>query len=391
LNSASVPLGWNFADCGLRWTRNLGHNLIREINLSFNDLVAERMDSFFLDFWSAFTMPGNKRNGYNNMIGNIAELTNPRSISTVPANYQSLPTYVLNIPVPFFYSRDSGISLPTAAIPYNDMVHYVTFRDVNELLIVDNYALKLSTSCQRVNLTNSNPLVNCDMWAEYAIVSNVERAQMGKAPRDILMEQVQTAPKQTFDPNLSQSPNYDIRFSHAVKVLFFAAYNTTTKSEGSNYGTVSPFVKITTNGPLVDFYGNHGIADPIENTSLIYENTTRLAQMGSDYYSLVNPFFHAPVIPIAVGYHTYSYSLDFISLDPMGSTNYGKLTNVSIVPTASAAAVSAANPTINSDYLGTPTTQADSNVIKQKYSFIVTAVNNNIIRISGGALGFPVL
>jgi hypothetical protein len=31
----------------LRWTRNLGHNLIQEINLSFNDLVAERMDSFF--------------------------------------------------------------------------------------------------------------------------------------------------------------------------------------------------------------------------------------------------------------------------------------------------------------------------------------------------------
>jgi len=37
LNPSAVPLGWNFADCGLRWTRNLGHNLIREINLSFND------------------------------------------------------------------------------------------------------------------------------------------------------------------------------------------------------------------------------------------------------------------------------------------------------------------------------------------------------------------
>ena len=27
----------------------------------------------------------------------------------------------------------------------------------------------------------------------------------------------------------------------------------------------------------------------------------------------------------------------------------------------------------------------------QTYSYVVTAVNNNIIRISGGALGFPVL
>ena len=30
--------------------------------------------------------------------------------------------------------------------------------------------------------------------------------------------------------------------------------------------------------------------------------------------------------------------LDFICLDPLGSTNYGKLTNVSIIPTASATA-----------------------------------------------------
>jgi hypothetical protein len=60
-----------------------------------------------------------------------------------------------------------------------------------------------------------------------------------------------------------------------------------------------------------------------------------LAQMGSDYFSLVNPYYSAPVIPFETGYHMYSYSLDFISLDPMGSTNYGKLTNVSIIPEAS--------------------------------------------------------
>jgi hypothetical protein len=59
----------------------------------------------------------------------------------------------------------------------------------------------------------------------------------------------------------------------------------------------------------------------------------------------------------------------------MGSTNYGKLTNVSIVPEASSQAKAAAEDVSN----------------KQTYEFIVTAINNNIIRVSGGALGFPVL
>jgi hypothetical protein len=78
----------------------------------------------------------------------------------------------------------------------------------------------------------------------------------------------------------------------------------------------------------------------------------------------------------------YSYSLDFICLDPMGSTNYGKLTNVSTVPEASAGAIAGA--------AGTGAAGSGANYA-QTYEYIVTCVNNNIIRVSGGALGFPVL
>jgi len=71
-----------------------------------------------------------------------------------------------------------------------------------------------------------------------------------------------------------------------------------------------------------------------------------------------------------------------MTLDPLGSTNYGKLTNVSIVPEASATAVAAASGT-GVNYSGA--------YYAQTYEFIVTCINNNIIRVSGGALGFPVL
>jgi hypothetical protein len=121
--------------------------------------------------------------------------------------------------------------------------------------------------------------------------------------------------------------------------------------------------------------------------------------MGADFFSLVNPYYTAPVIPEVKGYHAYSYSLDFICLDPMGSTNYGKLTNVSIVPEATALAIAAngANSTGSATTLplsnGTSSgTVNNTNVNRQqKYEFVLTCVNNNIIRISGGALGFPVL
>jgi hypothetical protein len=361
----------------LRWTRNFMHNIIRECCITFNDLVAARFDNYHLDFWAAFTVPAGKRNGYNNMVGNFSGMTQG------VASGGTIPAYTLNLPLPFFYGRDSGVALPTAALPYNEMRINFSFRNWSDLLILSNASV--ATGEQRLNIAvgstsdiASEPVLSTvQVWADYAIVSNDERKRMACAPRDILIEQVQTAPRQSFTPATNPQQQFDIRFSHAIKVLFFSVRNKTWGSEWSNYMTNSP----VTTGTITNFFPT-GSADPILQTSLIYENTNRLSQMGSDYFSLVNPYFRAPVIPLETGYHMYSYSLDFIALDPMGSTNYGKLTNVSIVPEASTAAITGANGT------GTTGEGAD---FAQTYEFIVTAVNNNIIRISGGALGFPVL
>lgn len=358
------------------WTQNLMHNLIYECSITFNDMQAARFDNYHLDFWAAFTTPAGKQNGYNNMIGNIPGLIQPVTKTG------ALQPAVLNLPLPFFYGRDSGVALATAALPYNEMRINFSFRDWPQLL---NYNAGPSAGqpTQSVPasaaLLESAPTISfANVWANYAIVSNDERKRMGCAPRDILMEQVYKAPLQNWNPLSNPYPSYDLRFSYAIKVIFFAVQNKSNIAEGSNYTTTSGVVQATGSGTYTVFYGG---ADPILETSLVYENTARLYQMGSDYFSLVNPWFHSPVIPIATGYHSYSYSLDYICLDPMGSTNYGKLTNVSIQPTASPAAIVAAN---SGAYSNSP-------YFNQIYQFITDVVNNNIIRISGGALGFPVL
>lgn len=368
----------------LSWTPNLMHNLIREAAITFNDLVAARFDSFQLDFWSAFTTPAGKQIGYANMIGQTTDLIEPS---------MELPAKTLNLPLPFFFSRDSGVALPTAALPYNDMRINFSFRNLNELLNAwdvyqdpgnaDAYIYGPArpavpnSDVGTVDLSSS-----CTVWANYAIVSNDERKRMACAPRDILIEQVQTAPIQSFNPQNSSS--FDIRFSHAIKVLFFAVQNYTVGSYWSNYTTreALPCAGAASDHESLTLDGYFPGTDPIAETSLIYENTQRLANMGSDYFSLVEPYFAAPVIPNVCGYHMYSYSLDFICLDPLGSTNYGKLTNVSIIPAASqdAKCVSFAAP-------GEQTAAAcypNNWKRPQQFRFVVTAVNNNIIRISGG-------
>lgn len=360
----------------LSWTPNVAHNLVREACITFNDLVAARFDNFLLDFWAAFTTPGAKQIGYSNMIGTTSDLIDPSLV---------LPSKTLNLPLPFFYARDSGVSLPTAALPYNDMRLNFSFRGLFDLLNAweaqtpaggGSVVYAPGRPATSSDLQNANvDLSNVQVWANYAIVSNDERKRMACAPRDILIEQVQTAPVQTYNP--ANTATYDIRFSHAIKVLFFAVQNSSITSYWSNYTTSSPTVcSSSTDGTYLLLTGYFPGSDPIAETSLVYENTQRLANMGSDYFSLVEPWYAAPAIPVYAGYHLYSYSLDFICLDPLGSTNYGKLTNVSINPYSSADAQAAANPSTS--------VTNQTQVKAQTFRFVVTAINNNIVRISGG-------
>ena len=81
---------------------------------------------------------------------------------------------------------------------------------------------------------------------------------MACAPRDILVEQVQTMPTYLFNQRYElnknggvvsnanaqvQNVSADIRFSHAIKVMFFAAKNMANQSVHSNYSTGVPVLR----------------------------------------------------------------------------------------------------------------------------------------------------
>jgi len=358
--------------CAIRWTHNFAHNLIREAAVTFNDLIAERFDNYFLDFWAAFTVPASKQAGYNNMIGNTpGQYDCSHAIPGTISLGNTLPAFTINLPLPFFFTRDTGVALPTAALPYNEMRISLSFRDWTHLLVAYSSPTvrgAVGFVPSLVNVVAAPVMSNANVWAEYAIVSNDERKRMGCAPRDILIEQVQTAPRQTFKitTNTAQNNSTDIRFSHAVKYLFFAGQNTTVRSDWSNY----TLGNVGANG----WVGRANNIDTVSNATLLYENTQRLSGLPADYYSLVEPWYKAPTIPRETGYHMYSYSVNMYDVNPMGSTNYGKLTNVTLVMTAVI-----------------PPASATGFIDTNTYEGIIVAVNNNVIRVSGGALGFPVL
>lgn len=372
----------------IRWTRNLMHALIREASVAFNDLPVMRFDNFYLDFWSQFSTPAGKMNGYNNMIGNIEELYNPIAAGSTGL---TLPAATLNLPLPFFFSRDTGVALPAAGMPFNDMKLLFNFRDWSELLVLDDVLHSVSTTVSTSDLVSIPQLQSVDVWAEYAIVTKSERANIGKGTRDMIIEQVQTVSPSPFNP--AHPTKIDLRLAHAIKALFFSVRNKTTASEWSNYTSASPVPSLGSGaGHGAVNFAPSGSSDPIATASLIYESTQRLSNMGSDYFSLVNPWYNAVSIPVETGYHLYSYSLDLVSVNPMGSTNFGKLSNVSMEIAPSAPALRGSS--VVGTYLVPSTGEDDVNdgfAVTQVYDFILVAINHILLRIGGGQGGFPIL
>jgi hypothetical protein len=368
---AAAGVGNIVAASAVRWTRNFMHNLIKTCKIQFNDMLAEEFNSYNLDFWAAFSVPRSKQGAYDAMIGNTAQV-----IGQVQETASSTAT-TLMLPLPFFFSRDSGVALPTAALPYNDMRISFEFRTVAELLVHQNNTTNAYVALNpSTDLTTLPTLSAVAVWGNYAIVSNDERKRMACAPRDILIEQFESA-NQGSGTTLTAAAagdetQVDIRFSHAVKLLMFGARSVGLLSgaaEFSNYSSTLPAITAVS-GSLPTWATGLTTEDPLDLVSLTYENTTRLSAMDAEYFSCMQPYYQpGAAVPEAVGYHMYSYALDFLNVDPTGSTNYGRLTQVSmkVTVTATAAALS-----------GT-------------FKLHVMNIHNNIVRVSGGAMGFPVL
>ena len=357
--------GSDFAG-GVSWTPNVGHNLIKKVDILFNDLEVQSITSFDLDWWAAFMYPAGKKDGYNQMIGNVSTLVSPST---------SKSAYTVNVPIPFFYTRDSGVALPTAALPYNDIKLKFELRELKDILVGWSATGLSSTSItapssQGITLTPENLSDStCECWCNYVVVSNDERSKMGAGPRDMVVEQYQKHDVPAAAHTAGATKDFQFSFNHTVKMLIWAFKNSTNATQHgyhSNYTVSDPDVNsgFVLNGK-----------QPLEQATLKYDNTERFT-LNEDYFQLVQPFYHASQIPSGncgaspVGLNMYSYALNPMSSDPSGSTNYGKLTNVAL-------------------RLKNSSENKDSNSTENE--ILIRALNFNIVRISGGALGFPVL
>jgi hypothetical protein len=380
------------------WTNFPGHNIFESIEISFNDLCAQKLDSTYLDMNYAFNCPAAKEVGYQNMVGNLTLLTNNTAAGKI------IPSTVLTVPIPLFFTKDSGVALAVAALVYNEITLKFSLASFDKLFAIDEMT-EVQIDGQTVQKWTTRPprasdfVDNClptlgkvEVNLGYAIVNNDERRSMACAPRDILIQQTQ---RLTREINCNQKIQYfDIRQTQAAAVMYWGLRNNTEHIKSSNYTALPP-----TRFPPADddsqgkvsYHETHH-RDPMKFFTYKYDSTDRFSG-DSAFFSLTQPWYHSHKIPTVTGFHMYSFALESDGIQPMGSVNQGKISSASgtLELTDDAHKYMGYKPTSS-----TPT--ADDHEFWKKGLFsqaryeldFVTKVFN-LIRISGGALGFPVM
>jgi hypothetical protein len=354
-----------------RWTDDVGHHLIKLVELEIGGQRIDRQFGDWLQIWSALTLNFGMRTTYNKMIGKTAALCSNNALSK--------PRTTLYIPLQFWFCRNAGLALPLIALQYHEVKINLEFNSFNDLWI--------NTDCQpHPNLS----LQSASLWVDYIYLDTDERRRFAQVSHEYLIEQLQF----TGDESISNNSN-KIRtsFNHPTKELVWVVQkdshverpsvdNNWVGNQWSNY-QLAAFDVVDTPFTMFDAPNFGGIGGNMSTTGGITKNngnpvnTAKLQLNGHDrfavregsYFNLVQLYQHHTSGSQSEGINVYSFGLQPEDHQPSGTVNFSRIDNAVMQLTVH------------------PDTFVDENGTTTTAKVRCYAVNYNVLRIMSGMGG----
>ena len=318
------------------WIKHLGNALIDYIELRIGNDTIDKQYGQWIDIWHELNGDKKKDNLYLDMIGDKEELT------TFDNNEK--PQTTLYVPIPFYFCRFIGLSLPLIALQYSDIIIRLKLRDFKDVCYSD---------CTTMNLEDiTRDALQCSLLCETYYLSKNEREKFARASHEYLIEQTQYNIESFI---LNDINTHQFNFAHPVKGIVWLLQKNKHLQLLENitkYGNNDPFNNLNDYNVLT-------YEDNITNNTLTLSNDT-LESNGENYFDLVQPYNRFDNSGIN-GLYTYWYSIYPYEQQPSGSCNMSFIKNNKLLFTV------------------------NSKIISSTYDLICYALNYNILRISNGS------
>ena len=317
-----------------RWTDEVGHHLIRVVELEIGGQRIDRQFGDWLQIWSSLTLPFGMRTTYNKMIG--------KTMALCSFNTQVKPRTTLYVPLQFWFCRNAGLALPLIALQYHEVKINMEFRPI-ELLWVD-------TSGQvDPNIKNMH-LLSCSLWVDYIYLDTDERRRFAQVSHEYLIEQLQY----TGEESISNTSNkIRLSFNHPSKELIWVVQKDSNIGypgasvsnqwsnyqldafdvvgtpfamyDGPNYGGVGGNFSTTGGATVGANFGN-----PVVFAKLQLNGHDRFAGREGTYFNLVQLYQHHTSGSLSEGINVYSFGLKPEEHQPSGTVNFSRIDNATL-------------------------------------------------------------
>ena len=376
IDNYTTPTGVTGTWTPARWTDDIGHHLIQSCEVQIGGQRIDKHYSDWLQIWSQLTVPAEKRDGYNRMIGNVMELCGCPDHPSFNASSQNLiynrSAYRIFVPLQFWFCRSPGMALPLIALPYHEVKLMIRLNDARNLIIpgsintsdyVDSYDSSASSVTSvagtSATYTVSNPAdtisstpLEMQVWADYIYLDVNERKRFAQTSHEYLIDQLQYTGGQNISASVNEA-QLTLNFNHPTKELVWVlrkdSYTKQTIdhvnnphnviNQWSNY-QICAYDAMRNNYSNVDgringnmTFGNMSTTDfnPVSIARLQINGNDRFRDRVGEYFNVVQTYQHHTCIPQSKGINVYSFGLTPEDIQPTGTINFSRIDNTQLI------------------------------------------------------------
>ena len=194
-----------------RWVNYVGLFLIKAVEVEIGGQRIDKQYGDWLNIWNELTQEAGHQAGYDNMVGNSANLT-----GTALSGTEATTLYV---PLQFWFCRNPGLSLPLIALQYHEVKINVDFRPKNECYVSTRSSMGgCGSGSSQLDVFCVPSLEAASLYVDYIYLDTDERRRFAQVSHEYLIEQLQfTGDESTVNTNVKVKLN----FNHPCKELIW--------------------------------------------------------------------------------------------------------------------------------------------------------------------------
>lgn len=280
------------------WCNDVGHFMISKAKLNIGGQQVDQLTGTFLFCWEELTGKAGRR---------LSELT-LRRYTRSQLICDSRESRDLYIPLPFFFTNNTGSALPLTSLAYHGVNVHVEFERLEKLIVVSSSDVVVKNARTALAIQASD--LKCDLELFYVYLDQQERDKFSAGSWDQLVVQTQHYFKAESKP-LCHIP---LSFNHPQVQLIFCVRRQC-QEQANNWTNLS----------------GHDGRDPIEFAELTLNTTSRFGRKPALYWRGVIPYLTMSNIP-----ESYVYTMNFsinpeeAAMNPSGSCNFSRIDNVEL-------------------------------------------------------------